>query len=133
MTATSGLYGAAQLARWGHEGTYFIPGGEIVRLQAEGHEIACHAFSHLDCVHACASAVEIDVDLISHGLEASDTFAIPFGNLSFGTEAALASLFALLRGVHPGLVTHGTDLDQARAVGIEDDRARRLAPLPGRR
>ena len=137
--------GAAQLAQWGFKGTYFVAAGllerqggthaswdDIARLQAEGHEIACHTFSHLDCGRVCASAAEIDVGrnrdaFVSHGLAAPDTFAYPFGSLSFATKAALASRFALLRGVRPGLVTHGTDLNQAPAVGIDGDRGEAAA------
>jgi peptidoglycan/xylan/chitin deacetylase (PgdA/CDA1 family) len=130
--------GAAQLAPWGFKGTYFVCGTllegggpfakweDIARLQAEGHEIACHTFSHLDCGRVCASEAEMDADrnrdaFVSHGLAAPNTFAYPFGSLSFATKAALASRFALLRGVHPGLVTHGTDLNQAPAVSIDGD------------
>jgi peptidoglycan/xylan/chitin deacetylase (PgdA/CDA1 family) len=131
--------GAAILGRYGARGTYFISAGlcgqdshlgryttpeEIKALGVMGHEIACHTFSHLDCGRAPAHEIEADIErnqtaLWELGLLRSETFAYPYGDVSPAGKRVLDGRYLAARALHHGLVTSGSDLNQAPAVGIE--------------
>lgn len=92
-------------------------------LAARGHEIACHTFSHLDCGQAAGPVITADCDrnaasLQDAGLETTN-FAYPYGDVSPQAKAVLQTRFGSLRGLHPGLIRRGSDLNQLPAVGIE--------------
>jgi peptidoglycan/xylan/chitin deacetylase (PgdA/CDA1 family) len=131
--------GAQVLERHGMRGTYFVCAGtagqtgfvgplgdhdDIVRAHAAGHEIACHTYSHLDCGRADAESARADLArnaemLQAWGLPAPTTFAYPYGDVGPCAKGVVAETFAVARALHPGVVTAGTDLAQAPAVGIE--------------
>lgn len=131
--------GAAILERHGVRGTYFISAGlsgqeshlgryteaaDIQALAKAGHEIACHTLSHLDCGRAKGASIAAELDanrqaLISLGVPAPRTFAYPYGDVSPAAKAVLNTRFMASRALHHGLITAGTDLNQAPAVGIE--------------
>ena len=131
--------GAQVLERYGVRGTYFVCAGtagqsgfvgplgdrgDIVRAHAAGHEIACHTYSHLDCGRADAASAEADVARNAATLRAWEvaapmTFAYPYGDVGPRAKGVIAETFAVARALHPGVVTAGTDLAQAPAVGIE--------------
>ena len=107
----------------GHMGGYAAP-DDVLRLAQNGHEIACHTYSHLDCGQADAPAVQAELDrnaraLADWGVSAPVTFAYPYGDVGFPGKRIVASRFALSRGLTPGLIGPGTDLNQAPAVSIE--------------
>jgi peptidoglycan/xylan/chitin deacetylase (PgdA/CDA1 family) len=136
---SAALAGAALLEDRGLRGTYFISAGlagqdgpmgrnatlhEVKRLADSGHEIACHTYSHLDCGQAPADAADADAEgnreaLAALGLPEPSTFAYPYGDVSVPVKRALSQRFALLRGLHHGLIDGRADLNQAPAVGIE--------------
>ncbi len=131
--------GAAILARYGVKGTYFISAAmsgkeshlgiyttadDIRALAAAGHEIACHTFTHLDCGRAKAGDIAANLQknqdaLKALGISASQTFAYPYGDVSPAAKAILNDRYLASRALHHGLITSGTDLNQAPAVGIE--------------
>ena len=131
--------GAALLAAHGARGAYFICEGlagraaptglnatalQLQQLQAAGHEIGCHTRSHLDCGQASAEWMDEDVAknhlaLRELGIPAPTSFAYPYGDVSPRAKRVLGDRFALLRGLHHGLVADGCDLNQAPAVGVE--------------
>ncbi len=130
--------GAAILERHGGRGTYFISSGlggqdshlgpyttldDVARLATAGHEIACHTFSHLDCGKAKASTIAAELDANWQALRAVDvtpvTFAYPYGDVSPWAKALINDRFIAGRALHHGLITSGTDLNQAPGVGIE--------------
>jgi peptidoglycan/xylan/chitin deacetylase (PgdA/CDA1 family) len=137
--ASAALEGAARLQSWGLKGSYFISmglagrvgpmgpnadAGQLRELMARGHEIACHTYSHLDCGQASGEAAAADVErnraaLLELGAPAPMSFAYPYGDVSVPAKAALSARFALMRGLHHGLVRQGSDLNQAPAVGVE--------------
>ncbi|MGA0600622.1 polysaccharide deacetylase family protein [Caulobacter sp. KR2-114] len=137
--ATAAETGAAILEARGLKGTFFFaaeladrqgPMGRFAgeahvrALAAEGHEIACHTYSHLDCGQASGPAALADVARNAQALArwnapAATTFAYPYGDVSAPAKAALAPRYSLLRALHHGLVEDGTDLNQAPAVGVE--------------
>jgi len=96
----------------------------VQRLSGAGHEIGCHTYSHLDCGQAAAQDAVEDVALNAQmlarwGLPRPTTFAYPFGDVAPATKHVLAGRFSLMRAMHHGLVTAGSDLNQAPSVGIE--------------
>jgi peptidoglycan/xylan/chitin deacetylase (PgdA/CDA1 family) len=137
--ATAVSEGRAALEAHGLRGTYFVsvglagrtgpmgPNAErdaLMEAAAAGHELACHTFSHLDCGQANRRMIEADVErntaaLSNWGAPPATTFAYPYGDVSLAAKKALGGRYALLRGLHHGLVEAGTDLNQAPAVGIE--------------
>ncbi len=140
--------GAEVLERYGVRGTYFVCAGtagersfvgrlgdreDVLRVQAAGHEIGCHTFSHLDCGRADASSANADLARNAETFDAwriapARSFAYPFGDVGPRAKSVVADRFALARALHPGLIEEGADLAQAPAVGIEggdgEDRAR---------
>jgi peptidoglycan/xylan/chitin deacetylase (PgdA/CDA1 family) len=133
--------GARILEERSWRGTYFVAAGlahkdgpmgtygaedDTLRLFQAGHEIACHTFSHLDCGKADGATVAADVDrnqaaLKALGLPGSETFAYPYGDVSPAAKRVLDGRYAVLRALHHGVITTGTDLNQAPAVGIEGE------------
>jgi peptidoglycan/xylan/chitin deacetylase (PgdA/CDA1 family) len=104
----------------------------VQRLAAAGHEIGCHTYSHLDCGQAAARDAVEDVALNAQtlarwGLPRPTTFAYPFGDVAPATKRALAGRFNLMRAMHAGLVTGGSDLNQAPSVGVEGAEGEALA------
>ena len=133
--------GAQTLERYGVRGAYFVCAGtagqagfvgplggraDMLRVQAAGHEIACHTYSHLDCGKADTSTADADLarnaaTLSSWGLAPVQTFAYPYGDVGPRAKRLAADRFQLARALHHGLVEQGTDLAQAPAVGIEGE------------
>lgn len=133
--------GAALLEARGMRATYFVAAGlagttahlgryadhdEVRRLAADGHEVASHTYSHLDCGRVSAQALAADLDrnaraFADWGLPPARTFAYPYGDVSGPTKAVAAARFALCRGVHAGLVGAGGDLNQAPAVAMDGE------------
>jgi peptidoglycan/xylan/chitin deacetylase (PgdA/CDA1 family) len=131
--------GARTLEMRGVRATYFVsaslagrdgPTGrfatraETMAMQAGGHELACHTFSHLDCGVTPVADIAADVErnhavLTDWGVRDLSTFAYPYGDVSAPAKSALGARYKLLRALHRGLVEDGTDLNQAPAVGIE--------------
>lgn len=116
----------------GHMGRY-AGEAEIGALAAQGHEIACHTFSHLDCGAEDGPAIAADAArnvaaLGALGLTARH-FAYPYGEVSPHAKATLDGRYGSLRAVHRGLVRPGGDLNQLPAVGIEGDDGEALARL----
>lgn len=104
----------------------------VIAAAGRGHEVACHTYSHLDCGQAEAAVIAADVErnataLRAWGLPQPRTFAYPYGDVSAAAKRALRHRFGLLRALHKGMVTPGTDLNQAPAVGIEGPEGERVA------
>ena len=138
--------GAAILEKHGVRGTYFISSGlagqdshlgaytsreDVARLAAAGHEIACHTFSHLDCGKARAADIASELNANRQALAAlgvtPTTFAYPYGDVSPWAKSLINDRFVAGRALHHGLITSGTDLNQAPGVGIEGPDGYRIA------
>lgn len=130
--------GARMLEKHGVRGTYFISAGlagqvdhlggyamldDVARLARLGHEVACHTFSHLDCGKARAWAIAAEIKANAQALKAigvaPETFAYPYGDVSPAAKGLINDGYLAGRALHHGLITTGTDLNQAPAVGIE--------------
>jgi peptidoglycan/xylan/chitin deacetylase (PgdA/CDA1 family) len=128
--------GGAILERYGARGTYYaalaLAGTEgatgrlfdvadLRAARASGHELACHTYRHLDCARATTAEIVADVAANADAFAAladgfaPQSFAYPFGRISFAAKRALASRFASCRGIAAG-INHGlVDLGELRA------------------
>lgn len=132
--------GAATLARHGWCGTYYASAGyaggvthhgamfdcgDLQRLTAAGHEIACHTYSHLDASQVGTAAFLADIErneraLRAMGLETDlDSFAFPYGEATPATKRALSERFSNLRGVHADINRGGADCNLLKSVPID--------------
>jgi peptidoglycan/xylan/chitin deacetylase (PgdA/CDA1 family) len=147
VPATAAERGAQILERRGLKATYYVAAalagtdstlgrmacvGAVRRLAAAGHEIGCHTYTHLDCGQASAQDAVEDVArnaeaLAGWGLQRPTTFAYPFGDVAPATKRALAGRFGLMRAMHPGFVSAGSDLNQAPSIGVWGEEAKALA------
>lgn len=131
-------HGARTLEARGLRGTFFISAGlagqdsrmgryasceDWRSLHAEGHELGCHTYSHLDCGRADEAAIEADIErnqsVIGDWGAQFSTFAYPYGDVSLAAKKVTARRFKLARGVHQGLIQPGVDLNQAPAIAIQ--------------
>jgi peptidoglycan/xylan/chitin deacetylase (PgdA/CDA1 family) len=131
--------GAAALEAQGARGSFYVstalcgregPMGRyadaeaIKRLARSGHEIGCHTYTHLECGPADPDRLTREIEINAASLAelcgaAPETFAYPLGDVSAPAKRELAPRFRLLRALHPGLVSRGSDLDQAPSVTVD--------------
>lgn len=117
---STGLMGAES-----HLGAY-LTGDEVCEVADRGHEIACHTFEHLDCGRAKAQTIAASLErnraeLAALGVTGISTFAYPYGDVSPQAKSVLSRTYSSARALHHGLITTGTDLNQAPAIGIEGE------------
>lgn len=103
----------------------------LCELAMRGHEIGSHTHSHVDCAKLDVKRVEKDVGqnlvaLAEAGLETTvSSFAYPYGETSFSTKRWVADVFAMARGIAPGVNVGPADRAQLRAVELGDSAASR--------
>ena len=138
---TSATSGAAIMEHHGARGTYLVcaaltgqpfttgllaSDSDLIDLHRRGHEVGCHTFDHIDCGQMDESRIEQSLSSNSNalsrlGLPSPTAFAYPYGDVSPASKRAVSPHFYLARGLHPGLVSKGTDLLQAPALGLEGE------------
>lgn len=149
---TAYVDGGAILQRLGARGTYYAAPGlmntetelgeqfvaeDVHRLIEDGHELACHTFSHLSGRAVPSSAFGKDVDLGRKAMEDvagvsdSGNFAYPFGHVTLMTKRSLGPRMCSSRSIFSGLNGPDVDLNLLRAnslYGGEDqlDKAKNL-------
>ncbi len=132
--------GAQALEARGWTGTYYASAGyvgqrthhgemfdaqDLQRLEAAGHEIACHTYEHLDCAKATPEAVVKSLEHNERALrelglkQPLSSFAYPYGETAPAIKTSLATRFATLRGVRPGIMRGRADCNLLPAVGID--------------
>lgn len=139
IAESAAVAGAAALEAKGVRGAFYIsaalcgrdgPMGRyadtdaVRRLARAGHEIGCHTYTHLECGPADRDRVAREVEINAASLtelcgRAPETFAYPLGDVSCAAKRELAPRFRLMRALHPGLVSRGSDLDQAPSVPVD--------------
>ncbi len=135
--------GAAILEQYGARGTYYVIGSQVGTssplwdmvdcddvgaLHRNGHEIACHTFSH-------KRACDIDLETLSEEIEHNqqylraidpsitiENFAYPFGYGSFVRKRQLKTIFRSCRSIVPGVNSGDVDLQFLRAMPLIDRR-----------
>jgi peptidoglycan/xylan/chitin deacetylase (PgdA/CDA1 family) len=137
--------GAQILEDRGLLGTYYMTGryrdaeeggrayfrtGDLQTLEAAGHEIGCHSFSHPRFANLSEDGWEDELERNRALLAAEtsrqgfSTFAYPYGETSLRAKRYFSARFDACRGVADG-VNHGVlDLSQLKAIGVETRRWR---------
>jgi peptidoglycan/xylan/chitin deacetylase (PgdA/CDA1 family) len=109
----------------------------IVKLHRDGHEIACHTFSHRPATDLDAAALASEIETNRRFLLALDpsirieNFAYPYGLGSIPRKRQLKKIFRSSRGIFPGINSGMVDLQFLRAVplinrDIDSDRIDRM-------
>lgn len=138
---SAGTHGSDILEKYGAKGTYYtstglkgkdLPTGkqfeneDIRRLMKNGHEIAAHTHTHLDCAAHDIQTVLSDID--RNVTELNDLtgremtqFAYPYGETTAALKQELTSKFSIARGILPGINTEKSDRMQLRALELTPD------------
>jgi peptidoglycan/xylan/chitin deacetylase (PgdA/CDA1 family) len=101
-----------------------ISADDIVALHREGHEIACHTFSHTRTTDLDAAALAAEIDDNRRyllGLDPSiriENFAYPYGLGSVWRKGQLKESFRSSRGIVPGVNGGVVDLQFLRATPL---------------
>lgn len=132
--------GAARLKAFGWRGSFFVSGGlasisnhhgdlydpeDLLALQAEGHEIGCHGYSHLDASRLPAEAVASDAArnrafLKESGLNRGPTsYAFAYGEATPQAKKRLLETYSSLRGVQPGINRGVADRGLLKAMPLD--------------
>ncbi|MGJ3230447.1 MAG: polysaccharide deacetylase family protein [Oceanicaulis sp.] len=141
---SAAVAGAEILQARGWRGTYFATGAfaggethlgrmyetaDLIRLDAAGHEIACHTFSHSDSAAQGDQATAADcarnrafLRLAGHD-GALETFAFPYGEAAVRAKPRLLETYRALRGVRPGVNRTGADRGLLKAVPLDGGEA----------
>jgi peptidoglycan/xylan/chitin deacetylase (PgdA/CDA1 family) len=133
--------GAPLLEEYGGRGTFYIAGSlvnqwsglwagieadEIIGLHRNGHEIACHTFSHRRTIELDAAAMDAEIDQnrsYFRGLDSSirlENFAYPYGLASIARKSQLGHIFRSSRGILPGVNSGLVDRQFLRATPLVD-------------
>lgn len=108
----------------GEEGTRFLSSAEVAELDRQGHDIACHTFSHYMLSKGSAQEIEADAkknvqvlhDLL--GETKVEHFSYPFGEINYPAKRLLSQHYKTLRSTRPGLNVGMSDLYFLRANTI---------------
>jgi peptidoglycan/xylan/chitin deacetylase (PgdA/CDA1 family) len=105
-----------------------VDGEDVVALHRQGHEIACHTFSHKRACDLDAGALSAEVarnQQYLRSLDASiriENFAYPFGYGSSVRKRQLKTIFKSCRSIVPGVNSGSVDLQFLRAMPLIDRR-----------
>lgn len=99
---------------------------DLRRLIANGHDIGCHTFDHIDCAKATPSEILAQCEknqqyLDSFGINEVESFAFPFGAANATAKKVMEQSELALRGVKPGLHRGKADLNMLKACGLQDN------------
>src|ERR1700709_751387 len=138
--------GAAVLEAHDAHGTFYVIGSQVgtssplwdmvdgedgVALHRQGHEIACHTFSHKRACDLDAETLSTEIarnQRYLRSLDASiriENLPYPFGYGSFVRKRQLKTIFKSCRSIVPGVNSGSVDLQFLRAMPLLH---RRLGP-----
>jgi peptidoglycan/xylan/chitin deacetylase (PgdA/CDA1 family) len=138
--ATACTAGAALLEQFHARGTFYISGGkcgkpsptgrlatveQLKALHANGHEIACHTFSHTPVPGISRQALASDLERNRFFLQGIlgnipiSNFAYPYGDISFATKRYLGGRYDSCRATTPGVNADVADLGVLRSNALE--------------
>ncbi|MFZ6861101.1 polysaccharide deacetylase family protein [Undibacterium sp. Ji67W] len=137
VPASACRLGAEILERYEAKGTFYVCGGlterieqsemchsvqDLQNLHAQGHEIACHTFSHTNCANTGLAALKADwkrnQDFFSRHQLQQTGFAFPFGAYDLPSKIAASRLFAYSRITGGGTQIGRADLNALRAQAL---------------
>ncbi len=138
--ATACTAGAALLEQVHARGTFYISGEkcgkpsptgrlataeQLKALHGNGHEIACHTFSHTPVVGISRQALESDLERNLCFLHSAvgqipvRNFAYPYGDISFSTKRYLSERYDSCRATTPGVNADVADLGVLKSNALE--------------
>jgi peptidoglycan/xylan/chitin deacetylase (PgdA/CDA1 family) len=138
--ASACITGAALLEQFHARSTFYISGGkcgkpsptgrlataeQLKALHADGHEIACHTFSHMPVVGISRQALASDLDRNRSFLQGIlgnipiSNFAYPYGDISFATKRYLGERYDSCRALTPGVNADVADLGVLKCNALE--------------
>ncbi len=138
--ATACTAGAALLEQFHARATFYISGEKcgkpsptgrlataehLKALHANGHEIACHTFSHMQVVGIDRQALASDLERNRFFLQsvigdvAVRNFAYPYGDISFSTKRYLGERYDSCRATTPGVNADVADLGVLKSNALE--------------
>jgi peptidoglycan/xylan/chitin deacetylase (PgdA/CDA1 family) len=147
---TAVTHGVPALERFGAKATFYVSLGmferepeafigrdEVVELERQGHEVACHTYSHYRLSDGSADGLFRDCRrnqaLLADATQGAypKNFSYPFGGVSFSAKRKLAAVYASMRGTCGGINAGRVDLNFLRANSFtraqrDDARARLL-------
>jgi peptidoglycan/xylan/chitin deacetylase (PgdA/CDA1 family) len=103
-----------------------ISNDEIVRLHRDGHEIACHTFSHVRTPDLNEAALAAEIEKNRRYLLTLDpsinirNFAYPYGLGSVSHKRRLKQAFLSSRGIMPGANSGTVDLQYLNSTPLID-------------
>ena len=126
------VLGGRILAEAGARGTYYASMGlmntgtmfqseDATRLVIEGHELACHTFSHLSSRQHSTAIYRADADKGKAAVAAlcpdgaCNHFSYPFGHVTVSAKREMGRLFTTCRGIWSGVNGPVLDLNLLRA------------------
>jgi peptidoglycan/xylan/chitin deacetylase (PgdA/CDA1 family) len=107
------------------DGLDYFDRDDLLRAESEGHEIACHTFSHLRLRTAPPAAILQDLQRNADFLNnifpgrAVSSFAYPYGDLNITTKRLIGAYFPNGRGIWHGLNAGRIDFAQLKAIPLE--------------
>jgi peptidoglycan/xylan/chitin deacetylase (PgdA/CDA1 family) len=131
--------GSDVLERQGWNATFYVAAGlrdvhnhhgqqfsavDLPALEARGHEIAAHSFSHIDMTKLSSAALISEINrnektLRNMGVKGPiDNFAYPFGAVNVNVKKTLGERFKSLRGITPGAHRDKADLNGLKSAPI---------------
>jgi peptidoglycan/xylan/chitin deacetylase (PgdA/CDA1 family) len=124
-SARGTYYAAMGFANGGNHLGAMFENGDLRAAHARGHEIACHTFSHRDCMRAPRAEIVAEIERNGAALaellgSAPANFAYPFGGVSQGAKQAVQRRFASCRGTGRGINRGTVDLADLRANSLYD-------------
>lgn len=89
---------------------------DLREVAAQGHEIACHTYSHLDCAVTSPDSLQRDLDRNAAAVAEvlpgyrMTNFAYPYGNVDFASKRLLGERFDTARGIRTGINAGDADM-----------------------
>jgi len=116
-------YAAMGLVGSGNQLGPMFDAGDLRAAHTQGHEIACHTYSHRDCCRATPNEIAAEIERNAAALRElinapPGNFAYPFGGVSLMAKTALAGRFSSCRGTGRGLNQGTVDLADLLATSI---------------
>ena len=102
----------------------YLDPDDILELHRNGHDIACHTYSHYMLKTGTAKDLAHDADKNVRKLKALlgttsiEHFSYPFGQVNFKEKKLLANSYKTMRSSRPGINTSKTDMHLLRATSI---------------
>lgn len=119
------FYASGRFAASREDGIDYFDQDDLRLLAEDGHEIGCHTFGHLRL--PVTRSVVIGDDLRRNGDFVAEalgdyrmrSFAYPFGHVDVSKKVLIGRRFRLSRGIFPGVNRGRVDVQQLRAIPLE--------------